>query len=195
MHAVVERIAKGVAVLGALVLGFLIVMTCVSILGRELNSFLNSDVIQAGMKGIADVLLGLGIGPITGDFELIENGMAFAIFAFMPLAQIHAAHVTVDIFTSRFPPIVIRWMVAVTEAVFAAVLIVFAVKLYEGMLGKQRYNETTYLLQFEVWRAYALAFAGSVVAALTGVWMAGVRLYEAVTGAAIVSEDGAEAGH
>ena len=33
------------------------------------------------------------------DYELVEAGVAFAIFAFIPLCQIYGSHATVDIFT------------------------------------------------------------------------------------------------
>ena len=192
MHHSVVLIARVMAVLGALVLSFLIVMTCVSITGRELNSFFNSDAMQAAMPGLANWFLAMGIGPVTGDFELIENGMPFAIFAFLPLTQITAGHATVDVFTSRFPPRVLRWMAAVTEVVFAVVLIVFAYKLYEGLQGKMRYNEVTYLIQFPVWWAYALALVAAVIAALVAVYMAGIRVTEAWTGTMIVREEEVE---
>jgi len=182
MHVAMMRLAKGMAVLGALVLSFLIVMTCISVLGRELNSVFNSDVLQSLAPGFSQAMLEWGIGPILGDFELVENMMAFVIFAFLPLTQIHSAHATVDIFTTRFPTRVLNWMAAVTEIVFAVVLIVFAVKLYEGMQAKMRYGETTYLIQFPVWWAYAAALVAAAIAALSGVYMALVRLAEALSG-------------
>ena len=189
MHIAMTRLAQLMAVLGSLVLGFLILMTCVSVAGRELNAFFNSDFMTANAPGFSQAMLDLGIGPILGDFELLENMMAFAIFAFLPLAQIHSAHATVDVFTSRFPKPVLRWMRAVTEVVFAVVLIVFSVKLYEGMQGKMRYGETTYLIQFPVWWAYAGAFAASVVAAVVGVYMAAVRVIEVGTGTTIAFDE------
>ena len=186
MHRAMTRLAQTMAVLGSLVLVFLILMTCVSVTGRELNSFFNADLMQTAAPGLAGFMLGLGVAPITGDFELIENGMAFAIFAFLPLAQMHAAHATVDVFTQRLPDPLLRWMRALTEAVFALVLLVFAARLFDGMQAKMRYNETTYLIQFPVWWAYALALSAAVVAALVGVYMAGLRLAEALTGTDLV---------
>lgn len=177
------------AVLGSIVLGLLIVMTCVSILGREFNSFFNSDMMQASMPTLSSWVLNLGIKPVTGDFELLENGMPFAIFAFLPLAQVSGAHATVDIFTSRFPPRLLRWMAALTEVTFALVLVAITFKLFEGMQGKMRYNETTYLLQFPLWWGYAFALVAAVVAAAIGVYMACVRIYEAVTGKDVVVAD------
>ncbi|MBX2881207.1 MAG: TRAP transporter small permease [Granulosicoccus sp.] len=185
MYHLLTRVASAMAILGALVLSFLIIMTCVSVLGRELNSVLNSSFMQAYVPGLANTLLDLGIGPVLGDFELLENMMPFAIFAFLPLAQIGSAHATVDVFTSTFPRSVLAWMRAVTEVVFAAVLIVFAFKLFQGMQAKMRYGETTYLIQFPVWWAYAAAFCASVVAALVGCSMALLCLLAATRGRSI----------
>lgn len=194
MHQAMTRLARAMAVLGALVLVFLILMVCASVLGRELNSFLNSDAVQAAVPGLAATLLGWGVGPITGDFELLEHLMPLAIFAFLPLAQLGSSHATVDVFTTRLPRRLLVWMRAVTETVFAVVLVIFAVKLFEGTQAKMRFGETTYLIQFPVWWAYAAAFGASAIAALTGIYMAGVRLVEAATGAEI-AEDDAEPEH
>lgn len=188
MHQTMTRIAQVMAILGALVLSFLIVMTCISVVGRELNSFLNSDMMQTIAPGLSGALLDMGIGPITGDFELIENAMAFAIFAFLPICQIQSAHASVDVFTQRLPQPVLDWMRAITEAVFAIVLIVFAFQLYAGMLGKMKYNETTYLIQFPVWWAYAAALFSATAAAIIATYMAGVRVYEAVSGQTIAQD-------
>ena len=192
MHHVMTRLAQAMAILGGLVLSFLILMTCVSIAGRELNAALHSDVVMQLAPEASQWLLSLGIGPVLGDFELIENGMPLVIFAFLPLCQLQAAHATVDVFTSRFPPRLLRWMRAATEIVFAAVLILFAFKLYEGMLGKMRFGETTYLLQFKIWWAYALAFAASVIAAIVGAYTAYLRVVEAAQARSIIVSSEAE---
>jgi len=188
MHLALVRIARIMAILGALVLSFLIVMTCVSVLGRELNALLNSSFAQTYAPQLSKALLDAGVKPVLGDFELLENMMPFAIFAFLPLAQVSSSHATVDIFTARLPESLLVWMRAVTEIVFAVVLIVFAYKLFEGMQAKMRYGETTYLIQFPVWWAYAAAVCAAVVSALVGVAMAGLLLTEAVTGRALTSD-------
>lgn len=189
MHLILMRIAKTMAIVGAVVLSFLILMTCVSVVGRELNAFLNSSFMETYAPGLAQYLLGLGVGPVNGDFELLENLMPFSIFAFLPLAQVYSSHATVDIFTSRLPKPLLNWMRAITEIVFALVLVVFAFKLYEGMQAKMRYGETTYLIQFPVWWAYAAAVVASVVAAFVGIAMAGLCLASAITGSSLTHHD------
>lgn len=186
-------LARFMAVLGGTVLSALVLLTCISVAGRVLNTALHGATAQTLMPGFAERLLGWGVGPILGDFELVEAGMGFAIFAFLPLCQISGAHASVDIFTARLPPRAQRVLNAVIDWVFAAVLILIAWQLRLGMLDKMRYHETTYLLQFPVWWAYAAGLFAAVVAALTGVWVALARLVESLTGRAIL-QGGAEPG-
>ena len=181
IHRLMMFLARLMAILGGIVLTALIVLTCVSVLGRGMNTFLHWDVIQGAMPGLAERLLGTGVGPVQGDYELVEAGIAFAIFAFLPFTQITAGHASVDIFTSRFPARVNRFIELVVEILFAIVLIVIAWRLYDGMMSKKSYNETTFLLQFPIWWAYGIRFIASVVAAIVGVYMALVRLVELAT--------------
>jgi hypothetical protein len=44
------------------------------------------------------------------------------------------------------------------------VLILISWRLYEGLLSKMSNGETTFLLQFPIWWAYAASFAASVAA-------------------------------
>lgn len=189
MHRFMEKLARIMAILGGLVLSFLIIMTCLSIVGRALNSVLHSDMIQGVMPGIASALLATGIGPINGDFELVEAGLAFAIFAFIPLCQLENAHASVDIFISHFPKLN-RKMQIIIDVVFAAALILIAVKLFAGMQSKQNSGQTTFLLQLPVWWAYAASLFGAVIAALVAMYIAIVRLLEAFTGKQILSIEG-----
>ena len=194
MHRFFLSLSRMMAFLGGLVLTAVVIIVCLSIIGREMNSFLNGDLMQAALPGLANWLLSLGIGPVTGDFELVEAGVAFAIFAFLPLCQITGGHATVDIFTSRFPDRVNRALRAVIEVVFAAVLILIAVQLFDGMMGKLRTGQTTFLLQFPVWWGYAAGLAGAVVAAAVAAYLALMRVAESVTGTRILPDE-AEAVH
>ena len=182
MHNFIERLARFFAVLGGLVLTFLIVMTCLSIAGRSINSVLNSDFLQGTIPSIANALLATGLGPINGDFELVEAGLAFAIFAFIPLCQLEGAHASVDIFTSRLPARINQKIQLIIEIAFAAALVLIAVKLFEGTQSKRNSGETTLLLQYPLWWAYGLSLLGAIIAALISVYLAVIRLVETITG-------------
>ncbi len=176
------------ALLGGLVLSFLIILTCLSILGRLLNGVFNGDLMERIAPGFSQWALDAGVGPINGDFELVQSGMAFAIFAFVPLCQITASHASVDILANAFPPVVNRFLRMVIEIVFAGVLILIAWRLYDGTLSKMRYNETTFLLQFPIWWAYAASLFGAVISAIVGVFMACVRVFEFFSGQSLIPE-------
>ena len=182
MYSFVDRTARLFAQLGGLVLAALIILTCLSIAGRSLNGLLHADWIQAVIPGVATTLLDLGIGPINGDFELVEAGMAFSIFAFLPLCQLNGAHASVDIFTSLLPLRASRLLRLVIEIVFAAVLILIAWQLFEGMQSKRSSGQTTFLLEFPVWWGYAGSLVAAVAAALVSVYIAGMRVVENITG-------------
>ncbi|WP_372884847.1 TRAP transporter small permease [Shimia sp.] len=183
-----EKLARAMAVVGGLVLSILIVITCLSVAGRALNTVFHGWVGQL-MPRVSQWFLDMGVGPILGDFELVEAGVAFAIFASMPLCQITAGHASVDIFTNNFPRGLNRFLRMIIEIMFAAVLILIVWRLYEGMLSKKSYGETTFLLQFPIWWAYAASLAGAVAAAISGVYMACVRIIEFLRGHRIINDD------
>lgn len=150
------------ALLGGLVLGLLIVMTCLSISGRALS--------------------GLGLGPVPGDFELLEAGIAFTVFAFLPWCTVTGGHATVDIFTNGLPYAPNRLLLALWEVVMAATVALIAWRLYEGMAGKLRNGETTFLLQFPIWWAYAACLLPAGVTVLAALWSAFDRIRAVITG-------------
>jgi len=186
-------LSRLMAVVGGIVLSALIVMVCVSIAGRALNGFLHADMMQSTLPGLADWLLDLGIGPVNGDFELVEAGIAFAIFSFLPYCQITSGHAVVSIFTDWMPMRAQQVLRMIIEILFALVLVVIAIQLKEGMDGRIRSGQTTFLLQFPIWWAYALSLVGATIAAAVAVYMALIRTAEAFTGRELIADDmGAE---
>jgi TRAP-type C4-dicarboxylate transport system permease small subunit len=136
--------------------------------------------------GLAQALIDAGIGAIRGDFELVEAGMAFCIFAFLPFCTVTGGHATVDVFTNFLPRRVNLVLDAAIAVLFAVVLVTIAVQLQAGMARKMGSGQTSFLLQFPVWWAYAASLFGAVISALAGVYMALVRLYELATGARVL---------
>lgn len=182
MYPLINRLARGMAILGGLVLTLLILLVCLSVLGRSVSTLLHGQFMQTYFSGLCDWALGIGIGAINGDFELVEAGIAFAIFAFLPLCQLTQGHATVDIFTAKLSPRNNRFLQTVSECLFACVLALIAWRLFAGMEAKQRYGETTFLLQFPIWWAYAASFLGASIAALVSIYLATLKSLEMFTG-------------
>lgn len=189
MHRLIQTLARVTALAGGLVLVVLIVMTTLSILGRSLNKLMHSDFFQQKLTALSQGLLDLGIGEINGNYELLEAGVAFAIFSFLPICQLYGAHATVDVFTSFLPPRSNRWIAAFWEVVLAAVILLIILQLYGGMERYIRNGQTTLFLQFPVWWAYAASFLAGIVACITAVYVAVLRIGEAVTGRKVLPSE------
>jgi len=192
MQVAIERLARAMAVLGGVVLTLLVVLTCVSVLGRGLNTMGHSDWLIGLSGAFADWMIAMGVGPVNGDFELVEAGIGFAIFAFLPICQLYAGHATVDIFTSGLPERANRWLIAFWEVVLTLVILLITWRLGVGMLDKFGNGETTFLLQFPIWWAYAASFGAALVASVTAIYCAAGRVILAATGRLILPASGAD---
>jgi TRAP-type C4-dicarboxylate transport system permease small subunit len=191
MHRFFFGLSKLMAIAGGFVLSILVAIVTLSIIGRELNALLHGDFAQGAFGWLAEWLLAvelpgiwgpIKLGPVNGDYELVESGVAFAIFAFLPLAQMTGSHATVDVFTSFLSERTNRVLRAISEVAFAVVLIIIAVQLWEGTLNKLSRHQTTFLLQFPLWWAYAASLVGAVAAAIVSTYVALMRLVETATG-------------
>lgn len=132
--------------LGGAVLVAVLVLTVISIVGRS--------------------LIFAGLGPIPGDFELVEAGTAFAVLAFLPLCQFHRGHVTVDLFLARAGRRTNAAVDVISNLFMTAAAAVLTWRLFVGMLDKRSYSETTFILQFPVWWSYAASLLGATVFAV-----------------------------
>lgn len=157
---VLEGLARGLAYFGGLLLVAIGVITVASIIGRS--------------------LAGIGLGPITGDFELVEAGCAIAVFCFLPLTQMRRAHVTVDILSRALPPRVQAALGVLGDCAITLASGVIGWRLWLGfgekfpygsdalrgalqMGYKPFYAETTYELQLPLWIPYALSVVGAAL--------------------------------
>ena len=188
MHALMEKLARTMAIVGGFVLLLLIALTCVSVLGRGLNTMFHGWI-GTIFPEMSKWFIEQGVGPILGDFELVEAGVAFAIFAALPLCQITSSHASVDIFTNALPEDIKRFLQMIIEILFSVVLILIAWRLYEGMLSKMSYGETTFLLQFPIWWGYAASLIGAFFTAITGIYMAVVRTLEFLSRRRLIRDD------
>ena len=76
MNKFIYGVSRGLAWFGALVLTALATISVLSIVGRAFAF--------------------AGLGPIRGDFELVEAGTALAVFCFLPWCHLRRGHATVD---------------------------------------------------------------------------------------------------
>lgn len=178
------------ALLGGIVLTALVALACISIIGRSLNTLGHADWLETVAPGLAAWIIGTGVGPVPGDFEIIEAGIAFSIFAFLPICQLQGAHAVVDVFTQPMPTRVNRFLIAFWELVLVAVILVIGWRLFVGMTEKYDNQQTTFLLQFPVWWAYAASFVAAFVAMAVGVYCAVARLVGFFTGHDILDSSG-----
>ena len=168
MQKLIGALARGMALLGGTVLLGLILLTCLSIVGRSLNGLGHSTWLASLSDTLATVFRQLG--PIDGDFELIEAGVAFAVLAFLPWSLVERSHATVDLFTSRLSPRIQRLLNRLWDLVFALVLVVITWRLLLGTLDKRRYGETTLMLEYPVWWGFAACTVAAAVASLVGLY-------------------------
>lgn len=136
-------VSRVVAVAGGLVLVALVVMTVISISGRALSF--------------------MGLGPVQGDFELVEAGIGFAIFAFLPWCTLNRGHATVEILAPLFGNRFNRVLDLVSSAVLLAVAILLTWRHWLGTLDKMAYGESTMILQMPLWWGYMAAALAACV--------------------------------
>ncbi len=188
MHTFIHKLSRGMALLGGAVLLLLVVLTCLSVIGRSINTFGHNDFVENNLGFLSAIFI--KFGPINGDYEIVETGVAFAILAFFPWCMINRGHATVDIFTSFLPATGNRFLAFFWELIFVVALVVISWRLYVGMTDKMRYGETTFLLQTPVWWGYAACFAASVVAAIVAVYSFYVRGCELFGKNAVIQPSG-----
>ena len=191
LKQIVGWLARALAILAGAVLVAITVLTMASILGRAVVTVAYShtpdylaflDLPLGWLRAGARALASHGIGPVPGDYEMVQDGTGFAIFAFLPWCQLNRGHATVDVFTSFLPDWTNRWIDLVSELLMTIVTVLIAWRLGVGAMDKMRYGETTFILQYPVWWGYAFAMVGAVVAVVVSLYMLAVRVGEVVTG-------------
>ena len=150
------------AILGGLALVIVILATVASVSGRA--------------------LLWIGLGPIRGDFELVELGTGFAVFSFLPWVQINRQHATVEILTMHLGDRANRLIDVVADILMLAIAVLLTWKHWEGTLDKLAYGETTFIIQYPIWWAYASGMVGAIGFVLVSSWCLVLSIRALVTG-------------
>lgn len=143
MRRVLRGAARASALLGGVVLLLVVAVTLVSVVGRA----------------AADQ-------PLPGDVELVQFGIAAALALFLPVCQLQGRHLVVDLFTARAGAGVRRGLDRSAHLAAAAVLLLLAWRAGVGVADLRHAGETSMVLGFPLWLAYAALVPALALAAL-----------------------------
>lgn len=156
MSKTIYRLSQWLAWFGALVLVTLAVMTVVSIAGRALSF--------------------AGLGPVPGDFELVEAGTALAVFCFLPWCHLKNGHAVVDMLWKAYPPAMQRVLEVLSDALMLVVWALLVWRMGIAMVDYHGNGEVSFILQMPVWWGYAASFGPAVIGCIVYV----LRLLESL---------------
>jgi TRAP-type C4-dicarboxylate transport system permease small subunit len=135
---------------GGAVLVVLALLSVISIAGRALS--------------------GLGLGPVPGDFELVEAGAALAVFCFMPWAHLKRGHAEVDLLWRAYPAPLQRLLSITADALMCGLWVLLTWRMGLAMLDYRANSEVTFILQFPVWWGYAASMVPAVLGCVAYAW-------------------------
>jgi TRAP-type C4-dicarboxylate transport system permease small subunit len=150
MNTLVYGISRAMAWFGGAVLTAIALLSVASIAGRSLSGF--------------------GLGPVPGDFELVEAGTALAVFCFLPWAHLRRGHATVDLFWNAFPAGLQRVLETASDALMFALWVLLVWRMGVAMADYRDNGEVTFILQFPVWWGYAVSLVPAVGGCIVYAW-------------------------
>lgn len=166
------------ALLGGFVLCAMIIITCTSILGRAIRTLGHSDLLRSISNNLADIIITSGVGPILGDVEWVEIGMAFVVFAFLPLCQLQSGHARVDLLENIFSIRANSFILGIWEILLAGAMLLITIQLHAGMQAKMANNEVTFFIQIPIWWGYTASLSVAVIGTTVGIYCAWARIFE-----------------
>ena len=140
-----ENLAKLCAILAGAMLTVITLMTCVSLIGRNL----------------------LG-ATLAGDFELTGVAAGAAIALFMPWCQLRRGNIIVDFFTAKASDRTNQGLDRFGALLLAAMMALLAWRAVLGGLNAYDTHSGTMMLGFPEWIVYAVMVPPLVVTALIG---------------------------
>jgi TRAP-type C4-dicarboxylate transport system permease small subunit len=171
MSKTVYGVCRIMAWIGAIVLTALAAITVTSIIGRALSF--------------------AGLGPVPGDFELVEAGTALAVFCFLPWAHLKRSHATVDILWSAFPAATRRALDLLADVLMLVVWMLLVWRMGVGTLEYRANGELTFILQFPVWWGFAASMVPAVIGCVAYLWRVLETIGVVATPPGYAAEEGA----
>jgi TRAP-type C4-dicarboxylate transport system permease small subunit len=143
LHEALHNVSVWFAYAGGAIVAAIGLMSAISIIGRALWS-----------------------KPITGDFELVEIGIAVAGSLFLAYCQITAGNIFVDIFTIRASSKAKAGMDCFGALLMGAMFLLVGWRCAVGMTEIRHSGETSMLMGFPIWIGYVGVLPGISLAAL-----------------------------
>ena len=138
----VHGLARGVAIAGGLVLCLVVIIVVISVIGRAMIPF--------------------GLSAVPGDFEIVQFGVLFAIFAALPLTQYLRGHADVSILVDHLPLRAVVVIEFIMDALMLCATVFIVWRFGAGMLDKYGNREVTFILHVPLWWTYAAGMVGAV---------------------------------
>lgn len=152
MSKIIYDLSRWMAWFGGFVLTLLAVMSVFSIVGRAFS------------------FAGFGLGPVPGDFELVEASTALAVFSFQPWCHLKRAHADVTMFWSAYPPAMRRAILVLVEMLALAVWCLLVWRMGVATLESRHNGDVSFILQMPVWWGYAASFVPGALGCLVYAW-------------------------
>lgn len=144
LHDALHSASVNFAYAGGAIVAGIGIMSAISIIGRALWS-----------------------KPITGDFELVEIGIAIAGSLFLAYCQITAGNIFVDIFTIRAGDNSKALMDKFGALLMGLMFALVGWRTFVGCIEIRQNGETSMLMGFPIWVGYACVLPGIALATAT----------------------------
>ena len=156
MSKIIYDTSRLLAWFGGSVLTLLAVISVVSIAGRALSF--------------------AGLGPVPGDFELVEAGAALAVFCFLPWCHLKRGHADVAMLWNAYPKPMRRSLEVFIELLTLVIWVLLVWRMGVATLEYRANGEVSFILQMPVWWGYAASMLPALFGCLVYAW----RLLEAL---------------
>lgn len=155
---ILEKLAKVSAILAGMLMTFITVMTCVSLIGRNTTG-----------------------ATLAGDFELTGVAAGAAIALFMPWCQLRRGNIIVDFFTAKASDQTNALLDRLGALLLGLVFALLAWRTSVGGLNAYTSQSGTMMLGFPEWVVYVAMVPPFILTTV-------IALYQAATGAEYTDE-------
>ena len=150
MSNFIYNTSRYLAWFGGLMLTLVAVMSVVSIAGRSLSF--------------------TGLGPVPGDFELVEAGTALAVFSFLPWCHLKRGHADVGMFWHSYPTSMRHVLTVLADALMLLVWLLLVWRMGVMTFEYRANGEVSFILQMPVWWGYAASLGPAAFGCMAYAW-------------------------